>query len=169
MLQSCSRGERIRTSGLSVPNRALYQTEPRPEYRSFNQQELPQSNLIVGEARGAGQFGVVVLCVARVVARASASADSYPLFNKDATWALSGELTKDRRHRSTHLKPSPTSGLLTERHKRAHINDELNRSVSVDTCRSFKVLAHLLRSVFWIRFARARNRVLASELRVKKQ
>jgi hypothetical protein len=26
-----SRGERIRTSDLSVPNRALYQAEPRPE------------------------------------------------------------------------------------------------------------------------------------------
>jgi hypothetical protein len=32
-LQENGRGERIRTSDLSVPNRALYQAEPRPELR----------------------------------------------------------------------------------------------------------------------------------------
>jgi hypothetical protein len=31
LLQESGRGDWIRTSGLSVPNRALYQAEPRPE------------------------------------------------------------------------------------------------------------------------------------------
>src|SRR5205085_10296276 len=31
--QICGRGDWIRTSGLSVPNRALYQAEPRPDER----------------------------------------------------------------------------------------------------------------------------------------
>jgi hypothetical protein len=31
MLDLIGRGERIRTSDLTVPNRALYQAEPRPE------------------------------------------------------------------------------------------------------------------------------------------
>jgi hypothetical protein len=30
------RGERIRTSGLLVPNQALYQAEPRPDYRKVH-------------------------------------------------------------------------------------------------------------------------------------
>ena len=30
-LRKTGRGERIRTSDLSVPNRALYQAEPRPD------------------------------------------------------------------------------------------------------------------------------------------
>ena len=31
MLELIGRGERIRTSDLTVPNRALYQAEPRPD------------------------------------------------------------------------------------------------------------------------------------------
>ena len=31
MLENNGRGERIRTSDLTVPNRALYQAEPRPD------------------------------------------------------------------------------------------------------------------------------------------
>jgi hypothetical protein len=31
MLEVIGRGERIRTSDLTVPNRALYQAEPRPD------------------------------------------------------------------------------------------------------------------------------------------
>ena len=31
VLELIGRGERIRTSDLSVPNRALYQAEPRPD------------------------------------------------------------------------------------------------------------------------------------------
>ncbi len=31
MIDSIGRGERIRTSDLTVPNRALYQAEPRPD------------------------------------------------------------------------------------------------------------------------------------------
>ena len=33
MLDLTGRGERIRTSDLTVPNRALYQAEPRPDVR----------------------------------------------------------------------------------------------------------------------------------------
>ena len=33
MVDVSGRGERIRTSDLTVPNRALYQAEPRPECR----------------------------------------------------------------------------------------------------------------------------------------
>ena len=33
MLELIGRGERIRTSDLTVPNRALYQAEPRPDAR----------------------------------------------------------------------------------------------------------------------------------------
>ena len=43
MLELIGRGERIRTSDLTVPNRALYQAEPRPDL--------------------CGMIGNVILCV----------------------------------------------------------------------------------------------------------
>ena len=36
MVELIGRGERIRTSDLTVPNRALYQAEPRPDKRFAN-------------------------------------------------------------------------------------------------------------------------------------
>ncbi len=38
MLDLIGRGERIRTSDLTVPNRALYQAEPRPEMLADNRE-----------------------------------------------------------------------------------------------------------------------------------
>jgi hypothetical protein len=38
MLDLNGRGERIRTSDLTVPNRALYQAEPRPEMLADNRE-----------------------------------------------------------------------------------------------------------------------------------
>ena len=40
------RGERIRTSDLSVPNRALYQAEPRPDRQVIIHARLVSSNLL---------------------------------------------------------------------------------------------------------------------------
>ncbi len=42
MLDLIGRGERIRTSDLTVPNRALYQAEPRPDIS-------PKCLLIIGK------------------------------------------------------------------------------------------------------------------------
>jgi hypothetical protein len=38
----CSRGDRIRTCGLLVPNQTLYQAELRPEYRSRHSAHSPR-------------------------------------------------------------------------------------------------------------------------------
>jgi hypothetical protein len=46
------RGERIRTSDLSVPNAALYQAEPRPEYDRDTLREEPELSLCIGAEGG---------------------------------------------------------------------------------------------------------------------
>ena len=53
MLDVVGRGERIRTSDLTVPNRALYQAEPRPDIAllisGLNKEELQKGSGIIGK------------------------------------------------------------------------------------------------------------------------
>src|SRR5215204_4971561 len=53
-VRNFGRGERIRTSDLSVPNRALYQAEPRPDIAFANskmrlKERKPKADWIIGK------------------------------------------------------------------------------------------------------------------------
>ncbi len=63
------RGERIRTSDLSAPNRALYQTEPRPDSQS------PSVNYPVGLVKPATETRVM-----RVASSSSFTRPLKPIF-----------------------------------------------------------------------------------------
>ena len=56
MLDLIGRGERIRTSDLTVPNRALYQAEPRPDMVGM-----------IGKRRGRCQTRFTLACFRRVL------------------------------------------------------------------------------------------------------
>src|SRR6185436_19942464 len=61
-LRSSGRGDWIRTSGLSVPNRALYQAEPRPEESSLPDHKVPRVPKVpwVPEVQGCATDGCLV-------------------------------------------------------------------------------------------------------------
>gem|GEM_PF-3454957 len=71
-----NRGERIRTSGLLVPNQALYQAEPRPEW---SPNILTQQNRFhFDHSRPSSQSVKRSTCACAVRSRCSGDTETYP-------------------------------------------------------------------------------------------